>query len=300
MDIKASFSYCRGGGNTSTGVFHSLNNDTDIKVISFSLLRESYNKEMQNSHTHDFYIVAFFEEGQCIYYRDFDEVMLNSKTIIFMSPGQYHHYGEGEIKGYGICFSHNAFIGLDIEVVNLIKFYLFANKGIIKIDDEHIFHEFTDIVKMIHCEYERKESPYTLNVRMKLLLHYYLIKLFDYYSQHHKIDIQRNFGMFLSFSAQVEKNFKKWHKVAQYAEVLHIGYKELSKLVRAETCKRPIDIIIDRIILEARKLLVFTNKSVKEISVELGFDELSNFSLLFKKKTGVSPNVYRSNYGKER
>ena len=102
---------------------------------------------------------------------------------------------------------------------------------------------------------------------MKLLLQYYLVKLFEYYYQHHKIDIRRNFNIFLSFSAQVEKNFKKWHKVAQYAEDLHIGYKELSKLVRAETCKRPIDIIIDRIILEAKKLLIFTNKSIKEISV---------------------------------
>ena len=128
---------------------------------TYPLSRESYNKEIQNSHTHDFYIVAFFEEGQCIYYRDFDEIMINSKTIIFMSPGQYHHYGEGEIQGCGICFSHNAFIGLDIEIVNMIKFYLFANKGVIKIDNEHIFHEFTDIVKMIHCEYERRESPLT-------------------------------------------------------------------------------------------------------------------------------------------
>ena len=222
MDIRASFSYCK-EGNTSLGVFHSLNNDTDIRVVSFSLLRETYNKEIQNSHTHDFYIVAFFEEGQCIYYRDFDEIMINSRTIIFMSPGQYHHYGEGEIQGYGICFSHNAFIGLDIEVVNLIKFYLFANKDAIKIDNEHIFHEFTDIVKMIHCEYERRESPLTLNVRMKLLLQYYLVKLYDYYSQYHKIDIQKNFNIFLNFSAQVERNFKKWHKVAHYAEDLHIS-----------------------------------------------------------------------------
>ena len=299
MDLRTSFYYCKGNGTyPSTGVFHSLSNDADIKVVSYSSLNEYYNEEIQIEHAHDFYIVSFFEKGQCLYYRDFEEILINPKTVMFMPPGQYHRYGKGEIKGYGICFSHNAFIGLDIEVVNMIKFYLFANKGIFNIDDECIYHEFADIVKMIRCEYERKEHPLTLSVKMKSLLHYYLIKLFDYYSQHHEIDIQRNSSVFLSFSAKVESNFKKWHKVAQYAEDLHVGYKELSIIVRAETCKRPIEIIIDRIILEAKKLLVFTQKSIKEISAELGFEELSNFSLLFKKKVGVSPNIYRSNYSK--
>ncbi|WP_285826078.1 helix-turn-helix domain-containing protein [Xylanibacter muris] len=271
-----------------------------MKVVSFSSLREHYNREIQAEHAHDFYIVAFFEKGQCLYYRNFEEILINPKTIVFMPPGQYHHYGEGEIKGSSICFSHDAFIGLDIEVVNLIDFYLFVNESVIKIEDEHIYHEFADIVKMIHSEYECKEHPLTLNIKMKSLLHYWLIKLFDYYSQHHEIDIQRNSNLFLSFYTKVEKNFKKWHKVAQYAEDLHVSYKELSRLVRAETNKRPIEIIIDRIISEAKRLLVFTNKSIKEISVELGFEELSNFSLLFKKKIGVSPNVYRSNYSKKK
>lgn len=302
MDIRTSIRYCKENSTCiSTGIFHNLNNDTDIKVVSFSSLRKYYNREIQAEHAHDFYIISFFKKGQCLYYRDFEKILIGPKTVALMPPGQYHHYDEGEIEGYGVCFSHNAFIGLDIEVVNLIKFYLFSNnKGIIRIEDEHIYHEFEDIVKIILCEYKRKEHPLTLNIKMKSLLHYYLIKLFDYYSQHHEIDIQRTSCLFLRFSAKVERNFKKWHKVAQYAEDLHVGYKELSKIVRAETNKRPIEIIIDRIILEAKKLLVFTDKSIKEISVELGFEKQSNFSSLFKKEIGVCPNVYRSNYSKER
>ena len=96
------------------------------------------------------------------------------------------------------------------------------------------------------------------------------------------------------FNLLVESNFKSEHSVSFYAQQLCKSPKTLSNLFAIFNQKPPSQIIQDRIILEARRLLRYTDRSIKHITFELGFEEVSYFSNFFKKNIGMSPSEFRN------
>lgn len=91
----------------------------------------------------------------------------------------------------------------------------------------------------------------------------------------------------------VEKHFKIKHKVADYAELLAKSPKTLSNAFKKLGSKPPQQFIIDRKMLEARRLLAYSNLTISEVGNELGFSDIQSFSRFFKREEGVSPNSYK-------
>ncbi|MFB6454775.1 helix-turn-helix domain-containing protein [Chitinophaga sp. Hz27] len=108
-----------------------------------------------------------------------------------------------------------------------------------------------------------------------------------------KIDESR-FHIIRKFNLLVEAHFKSEHMVNFYAQLLYKSPKTLSNLFLLFNQKSPSQIIQDRIILEAKRLLSYTDKSVNSITYELGFNDVAYFSNFFKKKCGVSPSDFRN------
>ena len=102
------------------------------------------------------------------------------------------------------------------------------------------------------------------------------------------IDIIRQYNLL------VEAHFREKHKVVEYADLLNKSPKTLSNLFARYNNKTPLQVINDRIIIEARKLLLLSDKSSKEIAYSLGFNEASHFSKFFKNKEGVSPINFKN------
>lgn len=100
------------------------------------------------------------------------------------------------------------------------------------------------------------------------------------------------------FNALVERNFRQWHKVQDYAEALFKSPKTLSNLFGQYAEQSPLAVIHGRIVLEARRLLHYTNKTSKEIAFELGFEDAAQFNKLFKKATGDTPIQFRQEKSK--
>ena len=91
----------------------------------------------------------------------------------------------------------------------------------------------------------------------------------------------------------VETNFKTKKQVADYAEMLHKSPKTLSNLFKKYNEKSPLQIIQDRTVLEARRLLHHSDQSIKEIAYEIGYEDIQSFSRFFKKMEGVSPSEFK-------
>jgi len=108
-----------------------------------------------------------------------------------------------------------------------------------------------------------------------------------------KIQDER-FHIIRKFNLLVEKNFKSEHSVSFYADQLCKAPKTLSNLFAIFNQKTPSQIIQDRITVEAKRLLCYTDRSIKHITFELGFEDVSYFSNFFKKNTGVSPSDFRN------
>lgn len=97
------------------------------------------------------------------------------------------------------------------------------------------------------------------------------------------------------FNVLVEEHFRTKKTVKSYADLLFKSPKTLSNIFSKLSDKTPLQIIHNRIIIEAKRYLSYTNISVQEISDQLNFEDASQFSRFFKNKTQVSPNKYRKN-----
>ncbi len=95
------------------------------------------------------------------------------------------------------------------------------------------------------------------------------------------------------FNLLIEKHFKEKHQVAEYAELLFKSPKTLSNLFYKYSDKSPLRVINERIILEAKRLLTFSDKTAEEIAFELGYKEAGHFSKFFKKQVGKSPIEFK-------
>lgn len=102
-----------------------------------------------------------------------------------------------------------------------------------------------------------------------------------------QVDIIREFNFL------VEGHFSKHHDVAFYASKLNKSPKTLSNLFAMVSSRPPISIIHDRIMLHARRQIIYTNLSIKEIAYDLGYEDIQTFSRFFKNKEGISPIQYR-------
>jgi len=102
-----------------------------------------------------------------------------------------------------------------------------------------------------------------------------------------QIDVVRKFNVL------VDTHYKTKRKVSDYAELLFKSPKTLSNLFALYNQKSPQQIILERLALEAKRLIRFTNKQNQEIAYELGFNDPAHFSRFFKKMTDYSPTQYR-------
>ena len=103
----------------------------------------------------------------------------------------------------------------------------------------------------------------------------------------------RDFDIVREFNFLVETHFKSIHSVTQYAELLHKSPKTISNLFRKFNSKSPLQFIQERKMLEAKRLLTYTTKQIKEIAYDLGFEDIQTFSRFFKRNEGISPSKYK-------
>ncbi len=95
----------------------------------------------------------------------------------------------------------------------------------------------------------------------------------------------------------IEAHFKTMHSASSYADLLNITPKALAKITKSHFNKTLTDLISERIIIEAKRELYLTNKPVKEIASELGYEDEHYFSRFFKKNSDISPQLYRDTVG---
>jgi AraC family transcriptional regulator, transcriptional activator of pobA len=130
---------------------------------------------------------------------------------------------------------------------------------------------------------------------LQMLLKRFLIIATRIYKEFHqmenieesKIDVIRNYFYL------VETNYKTKHSVADYAELLNKPAKSITNLFATHYNKSPLKVIQERILIEAKRYLNYSDRSIKETAFELGFEDMQSFSRFFKNQEGVSPKEFR-------
>lgn len=151
------------------------------------------------------------------------------------------------------------------------------------------------LTKMVQLEMQSKDE--LQQEMLQMLLKRLLILCTRIYKSSEDLDKLQPMesDLIREYNFLVEQYFKKSHKVAEYALMLNKSPKTLSNLFGKSKAKSPLKTIQDRIMLEARRLLRYTDAPISEIGYEIGFQDIQTFSRFFKKNEGISPSEFRIN-----
>ncbi|EZH72967.1 AraC family transcriptional regulator [Aquimarina atlantica] len=217
---------------------------------------------------------------------------VKKNKIVVLTPNQYFKFIDGsnalvyqfnrefycikdhdkEVSCVGILFHGNT----TISIVEL------NTKEQSKLDQLHkVFLDELDTVDTIQAEMLRMLMARFIITTTRLIK-----QQSNYNNLGDQVDLIRNFNIL------VDTHFRKEHTVGFYAQKLFKSPKTLSNNF-AKFEKSPLQIIHDRIILEAKRLLIYTDKSAKEIAYEIGFEDASHLSRMFKRHTSLSPSEFK-------
>jgi len=242
------------------------------------------------THRLNFFMILIITDGEVHHSIDFKTHHLQAGDAMVISKGQIHAFDEhSNYKGYMLLFTQEfmqKYIAKStMERINNLYNYFLGQKKINNAEQND------DFVRSLHYEIERK-SPSSPNI-MGALLSLYLLKINDKDDQLEHPSHSRKLDYFNQFRLLVEKNFSKTRNAKVYASDLSISYKFLNEVSKATVRSTAKSFIDNYVILEAKRMLITTAFSVKEIAYSLGFDEVTNFTKFFKKHTATTPLEFR-------
>lgn len=255
----------------------------------------------QKPHRHTFYQVLFVEKGSGAHKIDFKEFEIKSPTLFFLSPGQVHDlvFDRKETKGFLINFNgelFNTFLTKANDIDHFPFFGISSNISYFSISDDNL-ETIRNIFNKINRQFVSKDKMFEELIRIHLLeLFYSLLSQNSNNTENANITNQKN--LIYKFEKLVDENFATEHYPKFYADKLAITANYLNFVCRTYSGKKAGEIIRNRIILEAKRLLVNSELSISQISFLLGFDDNSYFTKFFRTFSGNSPSEFRNSLNK--
>lgn len=243
------------------------------------------------------YVIYWIQEGKGQYNIDFKQYTFNDNVLFFLSPGQVFTVDFEQIKtAYKITFVRDFYCiqTHDAEVAcNGILFNNIYETPFVKPCEKDTI-KLNFILEQLIEEFQQKETAkYDM---LQAYLKQFIISAVRIKKENHVIKDDFETRLFKDFSLLVEQNFKSLHSVTDYANRLGVSPKSITKHFQKLGTKTPSDFIKNRILLEAKRLLIYTDFTVKEIAFELGFNDPAYFTRFFTKTIQKSPLQFKKDY----
>lgn len=249
-------------------------------------------------HIHKFYQIIYFKNASGSHFVDFKKYPLSGNTLFFISPGQIHYF-DREISSDGaIIHFDESFLSDESSGESVFLKYNMFNAF-----DAEPFCQLTDkdaerldvIIRKLYEETLNKDL-FAHEDYLKYLVKLFLIEARRVGNWKTGTTLRVNDSsdrLFIRFRQMLEANYKRTHTVKEYASALSVSSKTLSNCVSEKARSTPLKLINDRIILEAKRQLFYSDVKVKELAYELGFEDPSYFVKFFKRQSGFLPVEFR-------
>lgn len=269
---------------------------SQVKSVDFHFAPlENLKSTLPYPHRHDFYQIVWVVAGSGHHIIDSVRYEVRPDTLFFMAPGQIHDFVlSDDATGFTINFSAEffAFKMHNRQSLTEIPIYDFENLHSALYIDTQQAALLSPVIDAIVFEYTKEESGYEDVIWSYLRV--FLLKASRFAAKAPVIDTSsRSLLLSRRFKSALEKNFRTVSDVAEYARMLKVTGRSLNEATRQALGYTVAQLIRERVMLEAKRLLLHSEISVSEVADRLGFDDPAYFSRCFKKHTSRSPIEFR-------
>lgn len=255
--------------------------------------------EVQYPHRHDFYEVLFLTQGSGEHIIDSNTYPVAPPCIFFLSPGQAHKLElSKDITGFIFLFTSEFYLLNKSNKNKLLELPFFFN---IQQENPPLLLSNTQDTSFLQglfarganeMKHHHTDSHDIISSLLDLILntssHLYPKELKTTQQGRGQILVKR-------FRQLIEEKYHDNPTIQQYADILKVTPNHLTHTLKTHTGKTANDWIQEKLILEIKRLLLYTDYTATEISLHLNFKDQSYFSKFFKRYTGRTPLEYRKN-----
>ena len=269
---------------------HSDENNLYFNDFKSHLLDHDF---IENSHSHNFYLLVLFTKGSGFHIIDFDTFEIQPNSLFMLKPGQVHSWQLSEnIEGYIAFYSqeiYNVYFGS--KQIEEYSFYRGISNSPEMILNDSQMQEISNYFELLleensHSEFKKMDKL----LNLLDIIHIELARIYESMQNHsiHPYNLKvKELEMLLN------QYFKTEKLPSFYAEKLNMSLKHLNRI-----CKNVLDItltdfIYNKVMLESKRLLSNNSMTVSEVANEMGFENYSYFTKVFKKYTGLTPKSFK-------
>lgn len=280
--------------------------------MQFEFERNKYQKELlvdcfqrnvladstdaQNPFNITFFEIILITKGSGKFMLDNEVIPFKKGTVLLLPPNKWRQWFEitESFESVYLIFEEEFISKFFNDPLYLYRFHYFYNTN----TPSYLTLENNELKKNLETLFEIQLEIKNLKPDsehfLRALLYYLLIDLNRKYEEHERVN--QSFYkeiLILKFRKLLEANIHIKQRVSDYTTLLQVSASHLNKLMKAYFGKSTSEVIKERLTLEIKKHLLFSEKNISEISYDLGFSEPSNFNRFFQKQVQMTPKEYR-------
>lgn len=271
--------------NAQEAFFYSSDLSTHLKSHQF----------INAPHKHSTYIAVLFTKGKGEHQIDYTTYAVKPGSVFLLSPGQVHCWNlSKDAEGYVFFHTKDFYDSIFIhrQLNDFPFFYLQHNHPVVYFTSKE-----TILIEQIFKEIntEIKEQLPFMKSKLGSLIDLLYINLARHYISDQNI-VQINSTGYLKvkkLQRLIDEHFREKKLPKEYASLMNMSTRHLGRLAQEILNKSTTELIAERIMIEAKRLLTHSATSISEVSDLLGFDDYSYFIRFFKKHAGCSPKQFQ-------
>lgn len=248
-----------------------------------------------HSHPDHMQILVIVEGGGWITIED-TKWEIKSPCLIVIPAGKAHEIGfDSQTDGYVVTAAINYIRTVSVADRRLMDVCLVGTVYLLNDADIHL-KDIIDSFKQLH-----KEFIWSAIGRRPAIMAQFLRILVGIMRIQMGINVvpekrpSKDYELIMQYREMVEQKFRKEKNLEYYAKNLNVTLPKLNQACKSQLGKTSSELLYERMIVEAKRYLLYSELTVAEIGYSIGFDDPAYFSRFFSKRVGIPPGTYRNN-----